>query len=267
MYTHARSSPGSHPRQDEEGGSGHRSEPEGPALSRSRTPRNAGRICPRLGRLQSVCALCVVGAVLLLQAPAASAYLVKSHLYWERVGAFPHYLTTTAGAAGSWPKSQLCYNGPDCGKNTPEYQCNSDCGNPNIGLKDKNKYPKAFLIRFVSWHLAAHNWLAVPRLVQSLMPNCSMCFCRMCFCGQVIDVVVDIRMWADVFNAIKPTLNSITQIGTFCRDLAMPLDAPDNCEAELPFFVMNITNEGQEGYVYMQHTSMWDYSRGSGAGK
>jgi len=156
---------------------------------------------------------------------------------------------------------------PGLRQNTPEYQCNSDCGNPNIGLKDKNKYPKAFLIRFVSWHLAAHNWLAVPRLVQSLMPNCSMCFCRMCFCGQVIDVVVDIRMWADVFNAIKPTLNSITQIGTFCRDLAMPLDAPDNCEAELPFFVMNITNEGQEGYVYMQHTSMWDYSRGSGAGK
>ena len=118
-----------------------------------------------------------MGAALLLQAPAASAYLVKSHLYWERVGAFPHYLTTTAGAAGSWPKSQLCYNGPDCGKNTPEYQCNPDCGNPNIGLKDKNKYPKAFLIRFVSWHLAAHNWLAAPRLVQSLMPNCSKVAC------------------------------------------------------------------------------------------
>jgi hypothetical protein len=210
----------------------------------------------------------VVGAALLLQAPAASAYLVKSHLYWERVGAFPHYLTTTAGAAGSWPKSQLCYNGPDCGKNTPEYQCNSDCGNPNIGLKDKNKYPKAFLIRFVSWHLAAHNWLVAPRLVQSLMPDAPRSHV-FCFCGsrQVIDVVVDIRMWADVFVEIKPTLNSIAKIGTFCRDLAMPLDAPDNCEAELPFFVMNITNEGEEGYVYMQHTSMWDYSTGSGAGK
>lgn len=88
-----------------------------------------------------------------------------------------------------------------------------------------------------------------------------------CGCRQVIDLVVDMRMWQDVFLATKPELNSIAQLGTFCRDIGMPLDAPDNCEAELPFFIMNITDEGDEGYVYMQHTSMWDYSRGSGGGK
>lgn len=89
----------------------------------------------------------------------------------------------------------------------------------------------------------------------------------LCGCRQVIDLVVDIRMWQDVFLAVKPELNKIAKLGTFCRDINMPLDAPDNCEAELPFFVMNITDEGDEGYVYMQHTSYWDYSKGSGAGK
>lgn len=128
-----------------------RADPVGPGPSRGRAPCGNGRVCPRPCRLRSVYAWCVVGAALLLQAPAASAYLIKSSLYWERVGAFPHYLTTPPGGVGaSWPKSGLCYNGPGCGKNTPEYRCNPDCGNPNIGIKDSTKYPKAFLIRFVS---------------------------------------------------------------------------------------------------------------------
>jgi hypothetical protein len=95
--------------------------------------------------------LCVLGAALVLQAPAASAYLIKSHLYWERVGAFPHYLTTPPGGqSASWPKSTICYNGPSCAKNLPEYGCNPDCGNPDIGLTNAAAFPKAFLIRFVS---------------------------------------------------------------------------------------------------------------------
>jgi len=104
--------------------------------------------------------LYVLGAALMLHAPAASAYLLKSHLHWERIGAFPHYITTVgAGQAtptGKWPAgpvNSLCYNGAGCGKNTPDYLCNPDCGNPNIGLAqgmDNANYPKAFLIRFVS---------------------------------------------------------------------------------------------------------------------
>ena len=152
----ARRGPGS--RRDEDGGSdaGHRADPVGPGPSRGHAPCDAGRLCPRPSRLRSVYAWCVVGAALLLQAPAASAYLVKSSLYWERVGAFPHYLTTPCGntvpcaLGGAWPKSGFCYNGPSCAKNTPDYRCNPDCGNPDIGIKDSQKYPKAYMIRFVS---------------------------------------------------------------------------------------------------------------------
>ena len=92
--------------------------------------------------------VCVFSAMLvLLQAPAASAYLIKSHWYWERVGAFPHYLA--GGQSGPWPKSSLCYNGPDCSQSIDK-QCNSDCGNPGIGIQDATNYPKPFLVRFVS---------------------------------------------------------------------------------------------------------------------
>ena len=33
----------------------------------------------------------------------------------------------------------------------PDYVCNSDCGNPNIGIKDDTgqNYPKEYMIRFV----------------------------------------------------------------------------------------------------------------------
>ena len=102
--------------------------------------------------------LCVFSAMLvLLQAPAASAYLIKSHLYWERVGAFPHYLTqpTGGGTSFTWPRSSLCYNGPDCSKSIDQL-CNPDCGNPNIGIAPPGgssqhaAYPKPFLVRFVS---------------------------------------------------------------------------------------------------------------------
>jgi hypothetical protein len=96
--------------------------------------------------------LCVFSAMLvLLQAPAASAYLIKSHLYWERVGAFPHYLTGHSGGGQSfdWPRSSLCYNGPDCSQSIDQ-KCNSDCGNPDIGFQDASNYPKPFLVRFVS---------------------------------------------------------------------------------------------------------------------
>ena len=96
-------------------------------------------------------ALVLLGVALVLQAPSAAAYLIKSHLYWERVGAFPHYLTEPPGQqGGAWPRSSLCYNGPSCAKNTPDYRCNPDCGNPDIALTNDNAYPKAYLIRFVS---------------------------------------------------------------------------------------------------------------------
>jgi len=83
---------------------------------------------------------------------------------------------------------------------------------------------------------------------------------------QVIDLVVDITLWPNVFFVTKPELGMTNvRIGTLCRDLSMPLDMPDNCETELPFMVMNITDEGYDGYVYMQHASMWDYSKVLGA--
>lgn len=93
----------------------------------------------------------ILGAAFMLQLHSASSYLIKSHLYWERVGAFPHYLTEPPGLqGGAWPKSSLCYNGPSCAKNTPDYRCNPDCGNPDIALTNDVAYPKAYLIRFVS---------------------------------------------------------------------------------------------------------------------
>ena len=77
---------------------------------------------------------------------------------------------------------------------------------------------------------------------------------------QVIDLVVDHKLWTDVFMVIAPKVGEITQLGTFCRDTTIPLTLPDNCETELPFKVVNITDEGFAGYVYLQHTHMWDYS-------
>jgi hypothetical protein len=94
--------------------------------------------------------LCALGCVLVLQAHTASAYLVKSHLHWERIGAFPHYVNAPSQNGTSWPYSSYCFNGPACGKNTPDYLCNPACGDPNIGLKDGGAWPKPFLIRFVS---------------------------------------------------------------------------------------------------------------------
>ena len=81
---------------------------------------------------------------------------------------------------------------------------------------------------------------------------------------QVIDIVVDVLLWEDVFENIPPKLGQIAQIGTFCRDINMPYTAPDNCETELPFLVVNATNEGYNGYLYLQHTSYFDYAISAG---
>ena len=95
--------------------------------------------------------LCVCVATMVLQAPAASAYLIKSQLYWKRVGAFPQYLTGPwGGQGGSWPISTLCYNGPDCAPNMPDFMCNPDCGNPNISIVNATAFSKPLLVRFVS---------------------------------------------------------------------------------------------------------------------
>jgi hypothetical protein len=82
--------------------------------------------------------------------------------------------------------------------------------------------------------------------------------------AQVIDLVVDINLWDEIFKESLPRLHDTVQLGTFCRDTGIPLDVPDNCETELPFFIMNITSEGFKGYAYLQHTSYWDYSKTSG---
>ena len=99
---------------------------------------------------RAVLALCVFAVALVLQAPSCTAYLIKSFMHWERVGAFPQFIMQRSRGA-TWPRSRHCWNGP-CGKNTPDYLCNPDCGNPNIGMTDDSKYPKAFLIRIVSAH-------------------------------------------------------------------------------------------------------------------
>ena len=83
----------------------------------------------------------------------------------------------------------------------------------------------------------------------------------------MIDVVVDIQLWFEVFRMETPSLGDIVRIGTFCRDLSIPITVPDNCETEMPFLVMNVTSEGFKGYAYLQHTSMWDYSRVPGTHK
>jgi len=104
--------------------------------------------CRRAAPPSAASAVCAVAAALVLCAPPGSAYLIKSFMHWERVGAFPQYITQKPSGS-TWPRSRHCWNGP-CGKNTPDYLCNPDCGNPNIGMTDDTKYPKAFLIRIVS---------------------------------------------------------------------------------------------------------------------
>jgi len=79
--------------------------------------------------------------------------------------------------------------------------------------------------------------------------------------AQVIDLVVDVTLWPNVFLQQKPEINDIVQIGQFCRDINMPQNLPDNCETEVPFLVMNVTSEGHEGYAYLQHASIYDYSK------
>ena len=67
------------------------------------------------------------------------------------------------------------------------------------------------------------------------------------------------------FKISLPKVGGITQLGTFCRDIKMPLDAADNCETRVPFWVMNITQDaGFAGYAHLQHTSWWDYSTNPG---
>jgi len=86
----------------------------------------------------------------------------------------------------------------------------------------------------------------------------------LCTIWQVIDIVVDVSLWSDIFKNIPPKLGEIAQIGTLCRDINMPYDAPDNCETALPFLVMNATDEGYKGYLYLQHTSYFDYAISTG---
>ena len=79
--------------------------------------------------------------------------------------------------------------------------------------------------------------------------------------------MVDSSLWQK-WQKNRPTIGQKTQLGTFCRDISLPLDYPDNCVTNLPFLVMNITSEGQfglsnnpsGGYAYLQHASQWDYS-------
>ena len=84
----------------------------------------------RQRRAQVLKGLCLLGTVLVLRAPEAAGYLLKSHMYWERIGAHPHYVNTPVQAenASSWPYSSHCFNGPACGKHTPDFRCNPQCG-------------------------------------------------------------------------------------------------------------------------------------------
>ena len=104
-----------------------------------------GRCCAQQRRATALRTLFAIGVGLVMHARGATGYLIKAHMHWERVGAFPHYLTTPPKPPGfqdwDWPLSTLCYNGPSCAKHTPDYYCNSDCGNPNIGIKDGQNYP------------------------------------------------------------------------------------------------------------------------------
>ena len=121
--------------------------------------RGAGSACGPVGgrwraqqrRATALRTLFAIGVGLVMHARGATGYLIKAHMHWERVGAFPHYLTTPPEGEVVWPRSTLCYNGPSCAKHMPDYDCNSDCGNPNIGIKDDTgqNYPKANMIRFV----------------------------------------------------------------------------------------------------------------------
>ena len=124
--------------------------------------RGAGSCCGPAGgrwrtqqrRATALRTLFAIGVGLVMHARGATGYLIKAHMHWERVGAFPHYLTTPPeekDASKEWPRSTLCYNGPSCAKHMPDYACNSDCGNPNIGIKDDTgqNYPKDDMIRFV----------------------------------------------------------------------------------------------------------------------
>ena len=198
--------------------------------------RNWTRKCARRQRRAQVLrGLCLLGTVLVLRAPEAAGYLLKSHMYWERIGAHPHYVNTPVQAenASSWPYSSHCFNGPACGKHTPDFRCNPKCGEPSLGQTDPSKWPKPFLIRFV------------------------------------IDVVVDVRLWFEQFKIDPPMVDTVVRVGTFCRDLSMPLNLPDNCETELPFWVMHITEDRDlkalfpdfAGYAHLRHTSMWDYGK------
>jgi hypothetical protein len=123
-----------------------------PRLQLAPKGRRAWIHCRRQRSVLSVLrALCAVLVVAVMRGTGTAAYLIKSHLHWERVGAFPHYLAEPADGDLLWPKTTLCYNGPSCAKNGPDYQCNPNCGEPTIGLKDAGlNYPKAYLIRFVS---------------------------------------------------------------------------------------------------------------------
>jgi hypothetical protein len=103
-----------------------------------------------------------------------------------------------------------------------------------------------------------------------------------CWILQTIDLVVDITLWRNVFNADphpdrEVRVGDLVQLGTFCRDINIPVNVDDNCETQLPFIVIKRTcgvdgpsspvcteaamREGQKGYLYLQHTHMWDYSK------
>mmetsp|Transcript_14820 Transcript_14820/g.35167 ORF Transcript_14820/g.35167 Transcript_14820/m.35167 type:complete len:1205 (-) Transcript_14820:500-4114(-) len=159
-----------------------------------------------------------------------AGYQLQGSLTWERVGALPHFIAKDGGA-------EDVYNGA-CGKNTPAYRSNSNCG------KLSN---------------------AVPENTLTTDPNEQI---------RVVHLVLDLVLDRDIIEQTtsagsllislgrRLVQGDAVQLGYFCTDTQQVGCTPgDGCACEYPTHtVMHVDDDN--GLVYTRYTKIVSYSVG-----
>ena len=149
-----------------------------------------------------------------------AGYLLQASLTWERIGATPQY----------YSKGGVYANLP-CGRNTPAYEGNPACGNPQQGIEDTTLYPKPHLVHIV------------------------------------LNLVVDCGFWKNLGMTMSECPEPANDdhdpllFGTFCLDTSLPSDTLGNCYAGATpgFKIMHIDTTSSPKRVYLQRVQVWDY--------
>jgi len=146
----------------------------------------------------------------------SQGYLLSASLHWDRIGATPQFYSK-GGVYGNFP----------CGRNTPTFTGNPNCGNPEQGIADATQYPEPFLM-----HLT-------------------------------LALVVDCQFWVEkalTTAGACPGIGTLLPFGVFCLDAALGTGTSSNCDLAVEHKVMYVDTTSSPKMVYTQFVRVWDYS-------